>query len=199
MIAHGISSGNPVAEIEVAFLARELLQTLHVRLVTAFHRCIKVLQVMLNHGIIHGDIKPDNIMLCGDTDRLTATGDNDPSVLLLLLDWERGMIVPTSRPVLFVGDSQTDCFRCPSMREGNTWCWEADLFSAASSIYFSLFGNYMDVQSVRAGFYRFRGALKRYWNRPMWENILISLINFHGTNGEAQNVLEQCTSLLDVG
>ncbi|KAK9822716.1 hypothetical protein WJX81_007865 [Elliptochloris bilobata] len=129
-------------------------------------RCVGAL-----HGcaMLHCDIKPDNFLLA-------------PRGRLQLIDFGRAVdlaLLPADAQ--FLGDSQTEAFRCREMAEGRVWRFQADAFALAGTLHCLLFGEYMEVEcavdSTGAERVRLRHAFRRYWATELWGEVFDSLLN----------------------
>ncbi|KAJ8749368.1 hypothetical protein K2173_018857 [Erythroxylum novogranatense] len=90
-----------------------------------------ILENLHGVGIIHGDFKPDNLLIRYSRDELTENGFHDRSGPwndqgLCLVDWGRGIDLNLfSSEVEFEGDCRTSGFRCVEMQEKKPWKFQA--------------------------------------------------------------------------
>jgi hypothetical protein len=150
------------------FYALELL-----RCVEACHKC----------GIIHGDIKPDNVMLRDDTaedqewEYSAETGFGSKGIKLI----DFGCAIDTQmygEGTVFRGKSGTEAFECVEMQEGRVWRKQLDLYAVAATVHCLLHSEYMEVEaSGDSGSYRPRLPLKRYWQVEAWTKFFDACIN----------------------
>ena len=145
-------------ETLIMFYATELL-----RAVEALHAT----------GVLHADIKPDNILLRDDDESNQASWSYTPAAGfgdkgVELIDYgcaiDRNLYPPGT---VFSGRSGTVAFECVEMLTEATWTTQVDWFAVASTIHCLLHNVYMDVNvSVdEAGGITAapKLPLKRYW------------------------------------
>ncbi|KAG0479002.1 hypothetical protein HPP92_013721 [Vanilla planifolia] len=163
---------------------------------------LRMLQTLHSVGLIHGDFKPDNLLVRyaredlsedGFINRTGHWGDQG----LCLVDWGRGIdlnLFPVGTK--FVGDSQTSGFRCVEMQEKQPWMYQVDTYGLCVIVHMMLFGSYMDLQKKAKEnggyYYQPRKPFKRYWRVELWSNLFSSLLN---TNGSSECDVELLESL----
>ncbi|KAL9092230.1 MAG: hypothetical protein Q9159_000989 [Coniocarpon cinnabarinum] len=149
-------------------------------------------------GIIHGDLKPDNVMirfedptnvssceeLSANYDRSGAGGWSAKGISLI--DFGRGIDMRAFQPnVQFIADWETSATDCAEMRELRPWTFQADYHGLAAIVHVMLFGKYIDTIADRGGAlgagatktYRLRESLKRYWQTEIWQEVFAFLLN----------------------
>ncbi|KAF5103715.1 hypothetical protein D0Z03_000087 [Geotrichum reessii] len=177
-------------EVVVVFFVVQLL-----RAVEALHAA----------RIIHGDIKPDNVMLQLDpvdeesgevwdryyrapTDNGSGGSPGWAQKRLKLIDFGRAIDLSAYRPdvefsaVGWAGSmDQQDCVE---MREGKTWTYQADYHGVAGVIHCMLFGRFIQITArktpkARTGetVYSISTPYKRYWQQHMWADLFHTLLN----------------------
>ncbi|KAL7000420.1 non-specific serine,threonine protein kinase [Sarracenia purpurea var. burkii] len=105
---------------------------------------LSMLETLHSAGIIHGDFKPDNLLIRYARDDLTEEGFRDRigpwlDQGLCLVDWGRGIdlsLFPDG--TMFKGDCRTSGFRCIEMQENKPWTYQA---SAHLTILYLVFGS----------------------------------------------------------
>jgi checkpoint serine/threonine-protein kinase len=168
-------------ELLVMFFVVELLRTIE-----ALHA----------KGIVHGDIKPDNVLLRFDGDdslsastswssqydRNGGAGWVDKGVLLI--DFGRGIDMRMfSAGVQFIADWKTTEADCVEMREMRPWTFQPDYHGLAGVMHSLLFGKYMQVDKMDRGMpgssrrYAIKETLKRYWQTEIWSAAFDFLLN----------------------
>ncbi|KAL2610840.1 hypothetical protein R1flu_022532 [Riccia fluitans] len=149
---------------------------------------LHMLEVLHAAGIIHGDIKPDNLLI-RDHDDSPDLEDWSPeypgswkSQGLCLIDWGRSIdLTLFPEGTMFHGDCKTDSFRCPEMLENLPWKFQVDTFGLCGVVHCLLFGSYMQIEKVKNGegrtLYRPRTTFKRWWNVNLWRELFDTLLN----------------------
>ncbi|XP_045820362.1 mitotic checkpoint serine/threonine-protein kinase BUB1 isoform X4 [Trifolium pratense] len=102
-------------------------------------------------GLIHGDFKPDNLLICYSRGNLTEEGFLDRSGSwgdqgLCLVDWGRGIdlhLFPDH--TIFKGDCRTSGFRCIEMQEDKPWKFQVDAYGLCGVVHTMLHNCYMEI------------------------------------------------------
>uniref|UniRef100_A0ACD5U846 Uncharacterized protein n=1 Tax=Avena sativa TaxID=4498 RepID=A0ACD5U846_AVESA len=159
---------------------------------------LHMLETLHGVGILHGDFKPDNMLVCYPSEELTddtfrsetRSGQNQG---LCLIDWGRGIdlnLFPVSTE--FLGDCRTSGFSCIEMQEQRTWTYQVDTFGLCVSAHMMLHGVGMSVEKVTKAdgsyMYQPKSPLKRYWNVELWKKLFTTLLNLP-SNGSDVAVL----------
>ncbi|KAM1717968.1 hypothetical protein ACFX11_025738 [Malus domestica] len=157
-----------------------------------------MLETLHGVGIIHGDFKPDNLLIRYARNGLTKAGSCDRTDFteeefrersgpwldqgLCLVDWGRGIdlhLFPDN--VEFTGDCRTSGFRCAEMQENRPWTYQVDTYGLCVVVHTMLHNSYMEIDkkpSPEGGhFYLPKSSFKRYWNVELWRNFFKKLLN----------------------
>ncbi|CAN8009701.1 unnamed protein product, partial [Ixodes pacificus] len=167
--------GRGIPESMALYFALELLL-----IVSAVHKC----------GIIHGDLKPDNVLVFDlPTERDCVERLAERTHCLQLIDFGRGIDQHQFQPgTVFTEVVQTNCFKCTEMMDGRPWTFQTDWYGVVACIHVMLFGEYMDVAKGANGVWAARQKFKRqveitpgsnrgYCQRDFWESLFSTLLN----------------------
>ncbi|KAF3330099.1 mitotic checkpoint serine/threonine-protein kinase BUB1 [Carex littledalei] len=136
-----------------------------------------MLETLHGVGLIHGDFKPNNLLVRYPSLYLCFQG-------LCLIDWGRGIDVNLFPDgTVFHGDCRTSGFRCVQMQEKHKWKFQVDTYGLCVIVHMMLHGSYMNIEKkVNVdGSYHFqpKSTLRRYWRVELWKNLFQTLLNFH--------------------
>lgn len=167
---------------------------------------LDMLEVLHDAGIIHGDFKPDNLLVRCARDELTEDGFRDRTGPwrdqgLCLVDWGKGVdlnLFPTNTE--FYGDCGTSGFRCIEMQENRPWRYQTDSYALCVNVHMMLHGAYMNVEkkSTPDGSYHYQPEtpFKSHWNVELWKNLFSTLLNIQ-SNGSDVMLLRNLKKSLD--
>lgn len=180
------SSGGVMDELLAMFFSVELFRTV---------------EAMHGKGLIHGDLKADNVLLRldGPTNFSSSVSDSSwssqyhkdgthgwSSLGVTLIDFGRGIDMKVFIPtVQFIADWETSSTDCAEMREMRPWTFQIDYHGLAGIIHTLLFGKYIETIAEKGGAigggatktYRLREGLKRYWQTEIWGDCFDLLLN----------------------
>lgn len=155
----------------------------------------RTVEALHSKGIIHGDLKSDNILVRFDAlskDENWATeykrdGCNGwASKGISLIDFGRGIDMKAFTPsVQFIADWPTTEADCAEMRELRPWTYQIDYHGLAGIVHNLLFGKYISTVADRGATlgagatktYKIKESLKRYWQTEIWGECLDLLLN----------------------
>ncbi|KAL6529595.1 protein kinase [Orobanche gracilis] len=151
---------------------------------------LQILETLHDAGIIHGDFKPDNLLVRYSRDdptdhesdfRLRTGTWRDQG--LCLVDWGRGIDLSLfSKDTKFKGDCRTSGFRCIEMQEDKPWTFQVDMYGLCVVVHMMLHNLYMEIEKRASSdgsfFYQPKSHLKRYWNLDLWKNFFVKLLNY---------------------
>ncbi|KAG6722637.1 hypothetical protein I3843_03G172900 [Carya illinoinensis] len=146
-----------------------------------------MLETLHGAGIIHGDFKPDNLLIRYARGNLTEDGLRERSGPwhdqgLCLVDWGRGIdkrLFPENAE--FKGDCRTSGFRCVEMQENKPWTFQVDTYGLCVIVHMMLHNSYMEIEKKKSSgggyIYLPKSSLKRYWAVELWKNFFTQLLN----------------------
>ncbi|KAF1979971.1 checkpoint protein kinase-like protein [Bimuria novae-zelandiae CBS 107.79] len=155
----------------------------------------RTVEALHSKGLIHGDLKADNILIRFDTlskdeqwgCQYKRDGrDGWASKGITLIDFGRGIDMKVFKPdVQFIADWPTTEADCAEMRELRPWTYQIDYHGLAGIVHNLLFGKYISTVAERAATlgagatksYRIKESLKRYWQTEIWQEALDLLLN----------------------
>ncbi|KAF0889539.1 hypothetical protein E2562_026953 [Oryza meyeriana var. granulata] len=156
---------------------------------------LRMLETLHSVGIIHGDFKPDNMLVCypsGEITDETFKGEtrSERNQGLCLVDWGRGIdlnLFPAGTE--FHGDCRTSGFSCVEMQEERAWTFQADIYGLCVIAHMMLHGTQMSIEKVpRPGgsyMYQPKSPFKRYWNVELWKSLFSTLLNTTSNGSDA--------------
>ncbi|PRP89065.1 hypothetical protein PROFUN_02343 [Planoprotostelium fungivorum] len=169
VINHHRNHNTHMDEALVMFYGMELLQ-----MVQAIH----------DAGVIHGDIKPDNLLIMNEGGAMVGQwkaekDDTWAGKGLKLIDFGHSIDV-TLQPagsVYTTKNNFTEDFQCIEMMTGKPWTKQVDLFGVCGVIHTMLHNEYMRVEKGENGRYKCKSGMKRYWQGDVWNSLFDDLLN----------------------
>ncbi|CAN1851294.1 Mitotic checkpoint serine/threonine-protein kinase BUB1 [Linum perenne] len=147
-----------------------------------------MLETLHDVGLIHGDFKPDNLLVrcardqCSLFSFLHVCTQSSIFQGLCLIDWGRAIdlrLFPSNME--FEGACRTSGFRCVEMQENKRWKCQADSYNLCVVVHLMLHGSYMETErkhtSDSGNIIMPRLSVKRYWNCKLWEKLFKQLLN----------------------
>ncbi|CAN0896797.1 Mitotic checkpoint serine/threonine-protein kinase BUB1 [Linum grandiflorum] len=146
-----------------------------------------MLETLHDVGLIHGDFKPDNLVLRCARDELNEDEymqrDGPWSEQgLCLIDWGKAIdlhLFPSN--VEFEGSCSTSGFRCVEMQQNKRWKCQTDSYNLCAVVHTMIHGSYMHLETKHTSdagdIYMPRASVKRYWNSKLWEKLFKQLLN----------------------
>uniref|UniRef100_A0A5B7CE93 Putative mitotic checkpoint serine/threonine-protein kinase BUB1 n=1 Tax=Davidia involucrata TaxID=16924 RepID=A0A5B7CE93_DAVIN len=148
---------------------------------------LSMLETLHSAGLIHGDFKPDNLLIRYAGDDLREDGFRDRTGPwhdqgLCLVDWGRGIDLSLfPEKIKFKGDCRTSGFRCIEMQENMPWTFQVDSYGLCVIVHMMLHNSYMEIEkkaSSDGGYvYQPKSSFKRYWQVELWKNLFTKLLN----------------------
>ncbi|GAB4825647.1 hypothetical protein Ancab_008521 [Ancistrocladus abbreviatus] len=163
---------------------------------------LHILEALHTVGIIHGDFKPDNLLIRYTRDDLT---DDEKDFRersgpwhdqgLCLVDWGRGIDLSLfPNDTVFIGDCRTSGFRCVEMQENKPWKFQVDTYGLCVIVHMMLHGSYMEVEKKASSdggcVYLPKSPFKRYWNVDLWRKLFERLLNFNPSDDHQDILLD---------
>uniref|UniRef100_T1JEU5 Protein kinase domain-containing protein n=1 Tax=Strigamia maritima TaxID=126957 RepID=T1JEU5_STRMM len=139
---------------------------------------INIMQQMHACQIIHGDIKPDNILIIDlyesdlSVDPFANCAENvcrGKTISTQLIDFGQSIdmtLFPAG--TRFHEAVSTDAFVCPEMMDDREWTYQIDYYGLAATLHCLLFGKYMNIEKVNGSWKPTCRDLRRYWQRDFW-------------------------------
>ncbi|KAK8558924.1 hypothetical protein V6N13_098538 [Hibiscus sabdariffa] len=165
-----------------------------------------MLETLHGVGIIHGDFKPDNLLIRYSKDDLSEEGFKDRTGPwldqgLYLVDWGRGIdlhLFPDNTE--FTGDSRTSGFRCIEMQQNKPWTFQANTYGLCVAVHMMLHNTYMEIERKASDgdyIYLPKSSFKRYWNVDLWKALFTKLLNVSPGNNDVELLRSLRKSFLD--
>ncbi|WOH05637.1 hypothetical protein DCAR_0625057 [Daucus carota subsp. sativus] len=148
---------------------------------------LSMLEALHASRIVHGDFKPDNLLIRYARDELTENdfhGRTGPweDQGLCLVDWGRGIDLSLfPEKTKFTGDCRTSGFRCIEMQENKPWTFQVDTYGLCVIVHMMLHNSYMETEKKMSSSGSYinlpKAPFKRYWQIDLWKNLFSELLN----------------------
>uniref|UniRef100_A0A8D8V6Q8 Mitotic checkpoint serine/threonine-protein kinase BUB1 n=1 Tax=Cacopsylla melanoneura TaxID=428564 RepID=A0A8D8V6Q8_9HEMI len=147
----------------------------------------RAIQALHKINIIHGDIKPDNFVVCNFL--------RSDLPCLKLIDFGRSIDMSLfPQGTTFNTVVTTDGFQCTEMKEGREWSYHTDVYGLAGSICCVLLGKYMNTMKKGTD-WCLTDTIPRYMGRSTMEPIFDKLLNL--PQEYDTNILQQVIAQLE--
>jgi len=132
-----------------------------------------VVEMLHSLDFIHGDLKPDNLMLTdfpgGFNERCVQVIDFGKAIDLRCLP----------KNICFDEFVKTSGLITVEMREKKPYRHHIDYFGIAAVAYCLLFGQYIDIKKS-SGKWMLKASLKRWWSTDFWKEFFEEFLNLDG-------------------
>lgn len=184
---------------------------------------IRVIEAIHRHGIIHCDLKPENVMMrfkCYNhktkaqnqntdawSEQYKADGSNGwKEKGIVLIDFGRSIDfndpIYDTKTTRFKATWNPDAQDCVEVQKRLPWTFQVDYHGVASIAYLLLFGKFIEIttrKNNKTGAYEASivGSIKRYWQQKLWTRLFHILLNSYSysNNGENWPITDQLAQI----
>ncbi|XP_071701207.1 mitotic checkpoint serine/threonine-protein kinase BUB1 [Rutidosis leptorrhynchoides] len=169
---------------------------------------LSMLESLHRNGIIHGDFKPDNLLMRYASGDLTEDSFQTRTGFwreqgLCLVDWGRGIDLQLfPNKTKFNGDCRTSGFRCVQMQENKPWTYQVDTYGLCVIVHLMLHNSYnMEIEKKASPdgsyLYQPKSPFKRYHKVELWKKLFLDLLNHDHEEGYLKMLVNLKTTFQD--
>ncbi|KAI6227519.1 Protein kinase domain-containing protein [Aphelenchoides fujianensis] len=136
-----------------------------------------VLKTIHDASIIHGDLKPDNVLITGMLPDDLSAEQMLGRPLVRLIDFGRAIDMQYYRGKTFTGKAKTQCFDCVEMTDGRPWTYQTDFFGFVSIVYLLMHHQYMKVKKEGEVYKTWHAVKRRLLNGELWTRVFEDFLN----------------------
>ncbi|XP_070183002.1 mitotic checkpoint serine/threonine-protein kinase BUB1 beta-like [Littorina saxatilis] len=181
LVSDYCSQGSLLSLVNMIKTNRELMASLEPLAAYLTVLLLRMFETLHACKIIHGDVKPDNILITGFPD-LAGCRDKDAvfsakNQCLRLVDFGQAIDMSLYPPgTTFMAKVGTSGFQCIEMMTDQPWTYQTDLFGLVGTLHVLVFGQYMKVYCSQ-GQWHMTSSFQRKWKVELWKKLFHQLLN----------------------